>query len=163
LFCELGCSRAAADELVGKVRCDILDPSQYKLFDDAVPTLTQLQREGWHHVVLSDHVPELEGLIRGLGIADHFERVFTSARIGFEKPHPRIFEVALAEISFVGPIWMLGDSVDADCFPARHLGIDAILVRTNDERYRPRAADLPGAVELISRPTASPAPPSGRR
>ncbi|MGH9197011.1 MAG: HAD-IA family hydrolase, partial [Acidimicrobiia bacterium] len=65
------------------------------------------------------------------------ESVFTSARIGYEKPHPEAFRTVLSHITDADNIWMVGDNPVADVAGAEKVGIPGILVRTDtsDESY----------------------------
>lgn len=132
-----------------EVRDEYLRPGAWALFPDVPAALARLGAAGWRHVILSNHVPELEALVQGLGIRDRFVRVLSSACTGFEKPHPRSF--ALARLACIGhaDLVMIGDSVSADVRGAESCGIPAILVRTAaDERWRcADLADLPGVIE----------------
>lgn len=71
--------------------------------------------------MVSNHVPELQEIVDALGIGRVFHAVLSSGVIGYEKPHARMFEAAL-ELTVPGaPVWMVGDSVEADCVPATSL------------------------------------------
>ena len=63
-------------------------------------------------------------------------RVFTSAAIGFEKPHPQAFHTVLRALGDATTVWVLGDSMTADVTGAYAVGLRAILVR----RHHPQAA-----------------------
>ncbi len=78
-------------------------------------------------------VPELPDLIAALGLAPYMATVFTSAAIGFEKPHPQAFHTALRALGGATAVWMVGDSMTADVAGAHAVGFRAILVR----RHRP--------------------------
>lgn len=120
----------------------------WRLFEDTEPALRALSARGWRHVVLSNHVPELEDLVAGLGLAPHLDHVLTSARIGYEKPHPRAFRLALAAAGDPREAWMVGDNPHADVGGAESVGLPAILVRA-DGPARLRADGLDGAAALI--------------
>lgn len=102
----------------------------------------------WRHVVLSNHVPELERIAGSLGLGAHLERIFNSARIGYEKPHPEAYRHALAACGNPSRAWMVGDNVAADVQGAEALGIPAVLVRSRGEA-RHRADGLDGAVAIL--------------
>lgn len=138
-----------AIEIAAAARRAIINPGDYRVFDDVVSTLRFLGSHGFRHVIVSNHIPELHDLVAALGLGTFFEAVVTSGRVGYEKPDPRLFMVALEGIDRVGPVWSIGDSVIRDCLPARELGIDALLVRTADKDYRPQAADLSLAAKII--------------
>jgi putative hydrolase of the HAD superfamily len=147
-FCELGCPQSDGHEAFSTIRADILDARRYSLFDDVVPVLDRLHQRGWRHVIVSNHVPELDAIVDALGIRRFFHAVISSALIGYEKPHARMFEAALALTVPGAPIWMVGDNVDADCVPAASFGANAILVRTLGTFER-RAPDLRAALDMI--------------
>jgi putative hydrolase of the HAD superfamily len=99
------------------------------VYPDTIEVLAELSSAGWRHMVLSNHVPELPELISALGLGVHFDRVFTSAKIGFEKPHPAAFAAALSVMPRRRRIVMIGDSFVADYQGAKSAGLEAILVR----------------------------------
>jgi putative hydrolase of the HAD superfamily len=137
-------------ELTRAARRAYLRSPGYQLFDDAIPALERLGALGWRHVILSNHVPELEDIVRALGVRDHFDVVLSSALIGYEKPHPEAFRIALAEAGAPTRVWMVGDNPVADVQGAESLGIPAILVRRESEA-RWTAPDLWGAAEIVIR------------
>jgi putative hydrolase of the HAD superfamily len=120
----------------------------WQLFEDTEPALRTLSARGWHHAVLSNHVPELPALLDGLGLSARFDEVFTSAEIGYEKPHPQAFAIALAACGNPKEVWMVGDNPHADIGGAEAAGLRAILVRSSGAaRYR--TDGLQEAAELI--------------
>jgi putative hydrolase of the HAD superfamily len=147
-FRELGCPLANGRETLFVIRDDILDACRYSVFDDVVLVLERLNRSGWRHVMVSNHVPELDEIVAALGIGEFFHAVLTSAIVGYEKPHARMFEAALEQTVPGAPVWMVGDSVEADCVPATSFGANAILVRT-DTPFERRAPDLWAALDMI--------------
>ena len=145
-------ARLGLDDLahaLPEIRDDILDASRYRLFDDAVPVLGALARLGWRQVIVSNHVPELAEIVRGLGIGEFFHAVATSGLVGFEKPHSRMFEAARKHSLPGAPIWMIGDNETCDCVPAVAFGATAILVRSRSRFYECCAKDLWTALSLI--------------
>src|SRR5258705_36670 len=72
----------------------------------------------------------------------------SSASVGYEKPHARMFEAALAHSITGAPIWMIGDNLEADCIPAASFGARAILVRT-EASFERRVGNLWDALALI--------------
>jgi len=146
-----GIDAARARELADAVRARYLDVTiAWQLFDDTLPALAALRESGWRNAVLSNHVPELADLVAGLGLAPHLDEVFSSARTGYEKPHPEAFRQALAACGNPRRAWMVGDNPHADIEGAEGVGLRAILVRS-EGRARHRAAGLQEAVALIRR------------
>jgi len=67
------------------------------------------------------------------GVDDCIDAIVTSLDVGWRKPHPAMFEQALAALA-VRPAEavMVGNSRDADIAPAKRLGLRAILVRSRN-------------------------------
>lgn len=113
-------------------RYEYLDRQRWQVFEDVVPCLEKLRASGWRQVILSNHVPELEALVRELELLEYFDRVYTSALIGFEKPHPAAFDIVLNDLPASSKKVMIGDNYYADVEGATNAGIDAILVRKSN-------------------------------
>lgn len=117
--------------LAQAVRARYVDGTvDWRVFDDTRPALAATVAAGWRNVILSNHVPELPALVSALGLDDLIEQVFTSALIGFDKPHPDAFRHALRQSGCPARRWMVGDNPNADIGGAQAVGIPAILVRT---------------------------------
>jgi REG-2-like HAD superfamily hydrolase len=121
--------------------------SHWHIFPDAYPVLEGLQQRDLVVGAVSNWVWNLPELLHALDLVRHFDFIAASARIGFEKPHPRIFEWALAQAN-VPPeaVLHVGDHLDADIEGARGVGIDAVLI---DRAGRHAADDLPNGVPVI--------------
>ena len=124
-----GVDELEARRLAAGVRPAYTDVKGWRVFDDVRPVLEQLRDDGWKHVVLSNHVPELPGLIEALGLSDLISDVLSSGCIDVEKPHPRAFETVFAAPPEARAGWMIGDSWRADVQGALAVGMRAILVR----------------------------------
>lgn len=127
------------------------DHRQFHLFDDTRPALAELRAAGWSLVVVSNHVPELGSIVDGLGLSPLLDAVHTSARTGYEKPHPEAYRIGLGSFA-PESAWMVGDNPVADVAGAEALGIRGVLVRRPDVddpvvRSTPNLAD---AVALIT-------------
>ena len=112
-YAGVGIDPARARELARHARTRFVDPAHgWALFDDVIEVLTGLREAGWRHAILSNHVPELPALAAGLGVAKLMDTIHTSASTGFEKPHPRAFELALQAAGHPDAVWMVGDNPD---------------------------------------------------
>ena len=157
VFSELGLREATTPQALDAIRRDILMPQRYSVYPDVDAVLNRLSDTGWRHVVVSNHVPELPELVEGLGLARHFAAIATSGTVGYEKPHPRMFDAARAHTIPGKPVWMIGDNLVSDCLSVTPLGVTAILVRVAAEPpYERQAEDLWGALRLISRDPGRP-------
>ena len=119
-----------SQRLARQVRTAYVNPEAWELFADTIPCLEMLQAQGWRHLILSNHVPELPDIIEALGLAPFIAQVFNSAQTGFEKPHPEAFRSVLATIADATEIWMVGDNFSADVMGAQAIGLPAVLVRS---------------------------------
>jgi len=72
---------------------------------------------------------DVQELIEGFGVRSYFDFVLTSAACFYRKPHSRAFEIALAQWN-INPeeAVMVGDSLEADIFGAKRLGMKTIWI-----------------------------------
>lgn len=120
------------------------DPASYCLYGDSRPTLEILKQAGYRLAIISNwswHLPEL---CEALGLTPYFEQIFTSARLGFAKPHPEIFTRALAAMNITSNQAIhIGDSYRADVLGASGVGIQPVWLRRPEKL--PLYADQTGA------------------
>ncbi len=96
--------------------------------------LSRLVEAGFRLAVVSNSDGTVESGLRDRGLREFFGAVVDSARVGYEKPDPRIFEHAL-RVSGAEPATTLhvGDLYDADILGARAAGIHAALLDPFDD------------------------------
>jgi putative hydrolase of the HAD superfamily len=104
-------------------------PANYGAYHDAHETLSELRGRGLRMGLISNFEPWLEGLLGDLGILEFLEVLVISGKEAYEKPHPRIYELAL-ERGAVLPERALhvGDSPISDYDGAREAGMRAVLL-----------------------------------
>ena len=121
--------------------------SNWHVFPDASPALEALRARGLVVGAVSNWVWQLPELLHALDLVSHFDLIVASSRIGFEKPHPGIFQRALDEAN-VRPNEAIhvGDHLDADVEGARGVGIQPVLI---DRRGRFTPLDVPDGTPLI--------------
>lgn len=147
----LGIAEAKAQLYASEAHARYLEPTAWQCFADVVPALTTLLAQGWQHAILSNHVPELTQLVEAVGLNPYFAAVFTSAQMGYEKPHPEIFRSALAALGHPTQVWMIGDNYEADVVGAEAVGIPAILVRSTTGSHKHAYQSLPEVVLFLER------------
>jgi len=109
------------------------DPATFRIFPDvldalvalraAIPTLGIVSNWGWW-------LPEL---CVELGLAEYFDFIITSARVGAAKPNPVIFQKALTLAgSSPEDTLHVGDSLYADVRGAQAVGITGVLLDRTD-------------------------------
>lgn len=146
-YTGVGFTRQRAYELAALFRAAYLDYERWRVYDDVKPVIESLSAAGWTHVILSNHVPELADIVSHLGLVSNFRRVFNSAEIGYEKPHPGAYQIVLDALPALREVWMVGDNIQADVQGAIKMGIPAILVRRYHAEARLFAEtlyDVPG-------------------
>lgn len=122
--------QAAADELVVAEAA----AEHFALYEDTVPALERVRAAGLRSYIVSNHIWRLPEVIAALGLwrADGgglIAEVMTSARVGYRKPHPRIFEAAATMAGeAVGALLYVGDNVAHDVEGARAVGMRAVLI-----------------------------------
>ena len=149
-FCEhLGvpdASRFAAAELYDR----FARAESWELYADVLPALQSLRADGLELAVVADWDPRLPGVLAGLGVADLFEQVVYSAEAGFEKPHPGIFESALARLGLEPEeVLHVGDDRRRDVEGAQGIGVYAVHLDRSGGGEIVSLAELRGAAERL--------------
>ncbi len=115
-------ANARADELFN-------DPATYTVYPETFEALAALRRAAPRLGILSNWGWRLPDLCERLGFGPYFDFIITSARVGANKPNPRIFHAALAQGgSEPGRTLHVGDSLGADVRGAQAVGITGVLL-----------------------------------
>lgn len=98
-------------------------------YDAPVAALAALKAQGYRLALVSNyaHTGVLRDALRRLGLLASFDAVVVSADVGYLKPHPRIFEVALDAVG-VQPheAVMVGNDIPCDIEGAKKAGMRAV-------------------------------------
>ncbi|MFO8101941.1 MAG: HAD family hydrolase [Dehalococcoidia bacterium] len=114
-------SRELAVELLKLVRSD--NPGVAP-FEDAVPALTELRKRGLAVGLVSNLDTTLERFCPDFDLAAYLDFAVISHEVGFEKPHPQIFELALSRAgATASEALMVGDQFHSDIMGALGIGI----------------------------------------
>ena len=118
--------------------------SAFYVFPDVIPALQAMRAAGLRLAVVSNWGWAAPELLQTLELAQHFEVLSISARVGYQKPHPAIFEHAL-DLLRVDPAEAVhvGDDPKADVVGARRAGIEPILVDRHGRAHPPIGAEAP--------------------
>ncbi len=120
-------------------------PKLWRVFDDVVPTLGELKRQGFRLGVISNFDSRLDDVLRGCELAKFFDSVHISTRVGAAKPAPMIFNAALAHHRIeASQAWHVGDSAREDFEGAQTAGLQAILLDRNNHH-----ADNPACITSL--------------
>jgi putative hydrolase of the HAD superfamily len=104
---------------------------------DMVALARELRARGVRVAVLSNSEGRLAELLSEIGIADAFEAIVDSGRVGIDKPDPRIFVHALDALGALGHerhAVHVGDSWSADVLGAIGAGWRAVWYRSREGR-----------------------------
>jgi putative hydrolase of the HAD superfamily len=105
------------------------DPSNYTLYHDVRETMSELRSRGLRMGLISNFETWLQGLLEDLGLGEYLEIMVISGHEEFEKPHPRIYELALERGGVeAGRAMHVGDSPVSDYHGAREAGMRAVLL-----------------------------------
>ncbi|MBC7247807.1 MAG: HAD-IA family hydrolase [Actinobacteria bacterium] len=104
-------------------------PENYTAYQDARETLQRLADRGHRLGLISNFEPWLEDLLDELGLSGFFQVMVVSGKERYEKPHPRIYELALRRMGATAEDSLhVGDSPVSDFDGARGVGMRAVLL-----------------------------------
>lgn len=130
IYFSLGVPVKTAQKAAHRVRAHILNPANYVVYEDAQPVLQALKARGDCHILLSNNHPDLEELMRLLGLAPHFDGFVVSGVVGYDKPRREIFDLARQFYPDAYRHIMVGDSLKADVYGGKEAGMQTVLVHS---------------------------------
>jgi len=126
---------------------DVADPQ-------AREALELVRGAGLRAGVISNSNGSVRPTLEALGLAPYLDFVLDSSEVGFEKPDPRIFELALSRVRVTAAETVyVGDLYSVDVRGARACGLHAVLLDPGGywgERDCPKVPDLLGAARLVT-------------
>ncbi len=125
------------------------DPAHFEVYEDTLPALRRLKAAGLYIAIVSNHIWRLPEVVDALGLGACIDLVLTSARVGYRKPHPRIYRVAI-ETARCTPdaILFVGDSPSHDVEGPRAAGMRALLLDREGRDGHPEAIRTLAALPL---------------
>jgi HAD superfamily hydrolase (TIGR01549 family) len=125
----------------------------YELYPDAEPALKRLGALGLTLGLISNAPSGVNDAIDSLGLRSLLDHIVISSEAGFTKPHPRIFQLALARAKVQPEASAhVGDIYEADVVGARNAGMRGILLDRNgdqDDHGCPTVASLSGLESVL--------------
>ena len=117
-------------EIIKKIWNEVYTtPRELLLFEDVLPTLTQLKK---HHLkigIITNNRQNIIELTKKLKIHTFLNVIVRSCDVGFEKPHPKIFKTALNKLKIpANKTLHIGDQPLSDLQGAKQVGITPILL-----------------------------------
>jgi putative hydrolase of the HAD superfamily len=122
--------------------------SNWHVFPDSLRVLEGLHDRDLIVGAVSYWVWSLPELLHSLRLVGRFDFLAVSSHVGFEKPHPRIFEWALEQAGVpADTVIHVGDHLEADVRGAEAVGIDGVLI---DRFDRHGSDEIPADVTVIT-------------
>ena len=104
-------------------------PEAWQLYPEAVDTLAALKQRGLLLAVISNFDSRLVRILNGLNVGANFAQVFVSSAVGYAKPQPQIFNLALTRFVLTpAQALHIGDSETNDLQGANNAGVRALLI-----------------------------------
>jgi len=98
-----------------------------------LPTLSDLRRRGLKLAIVSNWDASLQSHCDDLGLTPLFDTIVGSQAVGYEKPDPRIFAIALERVQVTATqVLHVGDIYVSDVVGARRAGITPVLLDRHD-------------------------------
>ncbi len=126
-------------------------PEVWRLYEDVIPTLDALNNRNIPIAIVSNWDSRLPRLLKGIGIADRFQFILTSAEGGVSKPSPKIFHQALTRLGAPAhEVIHVGDSFEDDVQAAQNAGLHSLhIVRENVSNPSPNT--ISSLLEVLPR------------
>ena len=104
------------------------------LFEGAHELLQNLKKYYRLHIITNGFESVQHYKLANSGLQPYFEFTFTAEKVGFKKPHPKIFETAIQTAQTQGAqSLMIGDSLEADIEGALQCGMHAVHFNSHNE------------------------------
>ena len=137
--------------LLGKMR---QVKTKMTLFDDAIPSLTDLGGRGLILGLISNIDQDINLILRDLGLQTLIKVAVTSREVGFNKPHPEIFQAALKRAGVqASEAIFVGDQYRVDVIGANQAGMKGVLLDRNgyyeEITDSPRIRSLSQVIECL--------------
>lgn len=134
-------------------------PYHLALYEDALPCINTLKSRGLVVGMISNIYSDLNRTCTRLGLADVLHFWVTSKEAASEKPHPAIFQLALAKAE-VQPHEAIhvGDQYYSDVTGARGVGITPVLIDRTSLSPEQDCTVISGLMELPDLPSLRPGP-----
>jgi HAD superfamily hydrolase (TIGR01549 family) len=130
LFPDAGDAEADRVSKAARERWPALEKTvPLELYPDSEPLLARLVDDGYTSVLVSNAPADTVRVVEELGLKKYLRHVVISGIVGYSKPHPEIFRIAMRE-AMVEPsqVVHVGDLYDSDVVGARNAGIEGVLI-----------------------------------
>jgi putative hydrolase of the HAD superfamily len=122
--------------------------NRLEIFPDALETLQWLREQGCRLALLTNgNVIPQRRKIDTFRLAPFFDSILIEGEIGFGKPDPRVYKLALERLGVsAADVWMIGDNLEWDVLQPQKLGIFAIWINPSEARAANLASARPDRI-----------------
>jgi putative hydrolase of the HAD superfamily len=124
------------------------DDDQYQ---DGKECLIRLKQAGLKIGIVANQPKSSADRLTQDGLAQHIDFLGISAIVGFDKPDPAFFKLAIKKLALPAQeIIHIGNRIDTDVNPAKALGMKTVWVRRGEANPEPSKDDLAAADITVS-------------
>jgi FMN phosphatase YigB (HAD superfamily) len=106
---------------------------KFVAYTDALPALKAVKQRNLKTGLISNVGQEIDSYCNELGFAPYLDYKVTSFEVGYDKPRPEIFQLALDKAGIkAGDALFVGDQYDQDIVGARGVGMQPLLIDRKD-------------------------------
>jgi len=124
----------------------------WHVFDDVIDSgiLDKLKKSSVTLGVVSNWDSRLHAILKGTGLAEHFDFILASAEVGSAKPDKKIFIEAIRRSGVnSSEVCHIGNDLRADIQGANSVGIEAILIDRNNKHKKNGLTTVSSFQELL--------------
>ncbi len=124
-------------------------PENNQLFEGTLEILEHLSLKYQMHIITNGFHEVQHHKLEKSGIAKYFNEIITSESVGFQKPHPAIFEYAIKKVNTTPQeSIMIGDNWEADIMGAHQCGMHVIFCNYHKENVGENIKSVTHLLEL---------------
>jgi putative hydrolase of the HAD superfamily len=124
------------------------DDDQYQ---DGRQCLIKLKQAGLKIGIIANQPKASADRLKADNLLQYIDFLGISAIVGFEKPDPAFFKLAITELALPAQeIIHIGNRIDTDVNPAKALGMKTVWVRRGEANPEPSKDDLAAADITVS-------------
>jgi putative hydrolase of the HAD superfamily len=128
----------------------LMSVQQTRLFPNTHEVLKYLQPKYSLYILTNGFRETQFSKLRNCDLEKYFEKIFTSETIGYNKPHPKIFQWAVSSVNAKKEdCLMIGDDQAVDIKGAADFGMDTVFFNpANEVSLHPCTYMIKGLIEL---------------
>ena len=142
IYTALGYKKDLAVQMAAALPKQYAKLDKWKLYDDTLSSLIQLNKHQWKSVLVTNNIPEFPVILKYLKLESFFEAVYVSSLTGFNKPNPLILNGYLETLPKNAKVIVVGDRVESDLVFAKEIHAEGILVHSTVKDQSPSFTNL---------------------